>query len=310
VAITIPILIVVSILIFAAARYLSSPEDQLNLNPRIDPEAKERFREALGLDRPLPLQYLSWFSGFVRGDLGVSLVKNGQDVWPFVQSALANTLVLAVWAFLFSLLAGVGIGSISAVRQHSIFDYSSTFGAFVGFSLPVFLSGLVLQLVFSVQLGWLPTAGVYSPGQVGFDLVDRVRHLILPGMALAIQLIAIYSRFMRASMLEVLHADYMRTARSKGLNEGTVLLRHGVRTALIPVTTRAAIDIGQLVGGLIITEFVFQYPGMGLLFVDSLFSGDYPMLLATTMLVVTAVFVCNLLADILYAVLDPRIRPT
>ncbi|MGF1597991.1 MAG: ABC transporter permease [Acidimicrobiales bacterium] len=310
IAVTIPILIVVSILLFAAARFVASPEDQLNLNPRIDAEAKARYRESLGLDRSGTEQYLAWLSSFVRGDFGVSLIKNGQDVWPFVESALANTVLLASVAIVFSLLIGVTIGTISAVRQNSIFDYSSTFGAFLGYSIPVFLSGLILQLVFSVRLGWLPTAGVYSPGQVGFDLVDRAQHLVLPGIALAVQLVAVYSRFMRASMLEVLNADYIRTARSKGLSDREVIVGHGVRTALIPVTTRAAVDIGLLVGGLIITEVVFQYPGMGLLFINSLTSGDYPILLASTMIVVVAVFAANLGADVLYAVLDPRIRLT
>ena len=308
IAITIPILMVVSIGIFAAARYIASPEGQLNVNPRIDAEAKARYRESLGLDRPSYEQYLSWLGDFVRGDLGVSLVKNGQDVWPIVESALANTLVLVIFAAFFSVIVGVIIGAISAVRQNSLFDFSSTFGAFLGFSIPVFLSGLLLQLVFAVRLGWLPVAGIYSPGAQGFDLRDRVEHLILPGIALAIQLIAVYSRFTRASMLEVMNADYIRTARSKGLTERAVIMKHGVRTALIPVVTRFAIDIALLVGGLIITEVVFQYPGMGLLFVNSLGSGDYPLLLASTMIVVVAVFLANIVADVMYAFLDPRIR--
>lgn len=308
IAITIPILIAVSIAIFASARYIASPEGQLNVNPRIDAESKARYREALGLDRPSYEQYLSWLGDFVRGDLGVSLVKNGQDVWPIVESALANTLVLVLFAAVFSVVVGIIIGAVSAVRQNSLFDFSSTFGAFLGFSIPVFLSGLLLQLVFAVRLGWLPVAGIYSPGAQGFDLRDRVEHLILPGIALAIQLIAVYSRFTRASMLEVMNADYIRTARSKGLTERAVIMKHGVRTALIPVVTRFAIDIALLVGGLIITEVVFQYPGMGLLFVNSLASGDYPLLLASTMIVVVAVFVANIVADVLYAFLDPRIR--
>lgn len=303
-----PILFAISLLIFVSARQISSPEGQLTLNPRISAASKVAYIEALGLDRPWYEQYLTWLWNFVRGDFGVSLVKNGQEVWPFVESALANTVLLAVFAIAISLVLGVILGTIAAVRRNSIFDVTATFGAFVAFSVPVFLSGLLLQLVFSVKLGWLPTAGIYSPGQQGFDLVDRVEHMILPGTALALQLIAVYSRFMRASMLEVLEADYIRTARSKGLSEISVIARHGIRTALIPVVTRAAIDIGLIVGGLIVTERVFQYPGMGLLFLDSLFAGDYPILLAVTMIVVLSVFIMNLVADLLYAVLDPRIR--
>ena len=225
--------------------------------------------------------------------------------------AVAVPILLAV-----SLVAGLGVGTLSAVRQGSLLDHAATTVSFLGIAIPVFWLGLMLQLFFGLYLAhWLgvtppllPTAGIYSPGALGFDLVDRIRHLILPALALSLQLVAVYSRYMRASMLEVMGSDYIRTARWKELRESAVVVHHGVRTALIPVTTHAAIDVGLLVGGLIVTERVFQYPGMGLLFLDALAGGDYTILLPTVMIVAVAVFVMNLVADLLYAILDPRTR--
>jgi peptide/nickel transport system permease protein len=315
-AVTVPILFAISFATFWAAGEISSPAAQLTLNPRISAEAKQAYIESLGLDRPFHVQYFKWLGNFVTGDLGTSLVKNGQDVWPFVERALANTLLLVAVAVTISLAIGITIGAISAIRQNSLIDYTTTGVSFLGISIPVFWLGLMLQLFFGLYLAhWLgvdppllPTAGIYEPGQQGFDLVDRTRHLVLPAIALSVQLVAVYSRYMRASMLDVMGSDYIRTARSKGLSERTVVVKHGVRTALIPVTTQAAVDIGLLVGGLIVTERVFQYPGMGLLFLDALASGDYTILLPSVMIVALAVFFMNMLADLFYAVLDPRIR--
>ena len=252
----------------------------------------------------------------MTGDFGTSLVQNGEEVWTLVESALANTLLLVAVAVALSLTAGLCIGTLAALRRGSLLDHATTAVSFLGISIPVFWLGLMLQLFFGLYLArWLglappllPTAGIYSPGQQGFDLVDRARHLVLPVLALSLQLVAVYSRYMRASMLDVMGSAYIRTARAKGLREPAVVVRHGVRNALIPVTTLAAVDLGLLVGGLIVTERVFQYPGMGLLFLDALNSGDYPVLLATVMIVSAAVFLMNLLADLLYGVLDPRIR--
>ena len=315
-AVTAPILLAISLATFWAAGQISSPTAQLNVNPRITTEAKQAYVESLGLNDPFWARYLKWLGNFATGDFGTSLVRNGQDVWPFLERAMANTLLLVGAAVVFSLTVGLGLGTLSAIRRGSLLDHGATAVSFLGISIPVFWLGLMLQLFFGLYLAnWLgvgppllPTAGIYSPGQQGFDLMDRVRHLVLPGLALSLQLVAVYSRYMRASMLEVMGSDYVRTARAKGLRESTVVVRHGVRTALIPVTTLAAVDIGLLVGGLIVTERVFQYPGMGLLFLDALNAGDYPMLLPTVMIVAGAVFAMNLAADLLYAVLDPRIR--
>ena len=315
-AITVPALGAISFAVFWAAGEISSPTAQLTLNPRVSAEAKQEYVRSLGLDQPLYVQYGKWLGNFITGDFGTSLVRNGQNVWPFVERALANTLLLVAAAVSLSLLIGLAVGTISAVRKGSLLDYTSVGVSFLGISIPVFWLGLMLQLFFGLYLAnWLgvappllPTAGIYSPGQQGFDLADRVRHLVLPTMALSLQLVAVYSRYMRASMLETMSADYIRTARSKGLRESRVVVRHGMRSALVPVTTQAAIDIGQLVGGLIVTERVFQYPGMGVLFLDSLEGGDYTILLPTVMITAVAVFGLNLTADLLYGVLDPRVR--
>ena len=315
-AVTAPILLVISFATFWAAGEISSPTAQIALNPRISAEARRAYAESLGLNEPFGVRYLRWLGNLVTGDLGTSLVRNGQDVWPLVQRAMANTLLLVSVAVLLSLAVGLAIGTLSALRPGSLLDHAATTGSFMGISIPVFWLGLMLQLLFGLYLArWLgvgppllPTAGIYSPGQQGFDLVDRARHLVLPVLALSLQLVAAYSRYMRSSMLDVMSMDYIATARAKGLPERTVVTRHGVRNALIPVTTLAAVDLGLLVGGLIVTERVFQYPGMGLLFLDALNAGDYPVLLATVMIVSVSVFVMNLLADLLYAALDPRIR--
>jgi peptide/nickel transport system permease protein len=315
VLIAIPTLLVISIAVFWAAREIASPVGQLSLNPRISAEDRQRFREQLGLDKSEVEQYTDWLGNFVQGDLGESLISR-RDVWDIIRPALGNTLVLITFAASISLLVGITIGTVSAVKRGSFFDHSTTGFAFFGFSVPTFWMALMVQLFFGLYLAnWLgitppllPTAGVYPPGHQGFDPILRLKFLLLPAFVLAVQLVAVYSRYMRASMLEVLNSDYIRTARSKGVGEKTVLVKHGVRTALIPVTTQFAVDIGALVGGLIITERIFQYPGMGNLFLEALFDGDYVLLLPAMMIVAWAVILANLAADLLYARLDPRIR--
>jgi len=312
----VPILGAISFAVFWAANRIAKPGRDLAVNPRVTPADRAAYLESLGLNDPLPLRYLQWLGDFVTGDLGISLVRNGSDVWPIVRTALANTLVLIVVAVVLSLAVGITIGAVSAVRPNGFLDNAMTTFSFAGISIPVFWLGLMLQLLFGLYLAsWLglsppllPTAGLYSPGQQGFDLVDRMRHLALPTMALSLQLIAVYSRYMRASLLDVMSSDHIRAARGRGLPERTVVVRHGVRNALIPVTTQAGVDVGQLVGGLIVTEQVFQYPGMGRLFLDAMYGGDYTVLLATTMIIAAGVMVMNLSVDLFYGVLDPRIR--
>ena len=315
-ATALPILALISLFTFWAADSITNPTALIAVNPRITAADRAAYVEALGLDLPFWQRYFAWLGNFVTGDLGTSLVQNGAEVWPMLRTALANTLVLLVVAVTASLLIGIAVGTLGAVRRGSLLDYAATTTSFFGLSIPVFWLGLMLQLFFGLYFAnWLgvtppllPTAGLYSPGRVGFDLVDRARHLALPAMALSLQLVAAYSRYMRSSLLDALGAEYVRTAYAKGLSERAVVLRHGVRNALIPVTTLAALDIGLLVGGLIVTERVFQYPGMGTLFFDAIHAGDYAVLLPVVMLVSGGVFVMSFAADLLYGVLDPRIR--
>jgi peptide/nickel transport system permease protein len=270
----------------------------------------------LGLDRSLFAQYWTWLSHFVTGQWGTSLLSH-RSVAADIKNALANSLILGLSGVALSLVFGIAIGIFSAVRQYSIGDHLATGAAFLGLSMPSFWLALLLQLLFGVYLTrWFHLtspifyiSGMTKPGtEGGFHLVDRLQHLALPVLVLAVQLIAVYSRYMRASLLEVLHSDYMRTAKAKGIRPSRALLRHGVRNSLSPVTTQLALDIGAIIGGLIIIEQVFQWPGMGTFFIKAMNAGDYPQVLAWLMVVAGAVIVMNLLADIAYALLDPRVR--
>lgn len=312
---SVPVLFVLSVVSFVATRSVSSPEAGIRSNPRVSAEDIQRYREQLGLDDPATVQYLRWLGKIVRGDLGTSLVSN-RDVWPLLSSALWNTAVLGVTAIVFSFVIGVGIGVISAIRRGSWFDYTTTGMAFFGLSMPNFWFAIMLQLFFGVYLvDWLAldgpfffTAGARSPGTAGFDLLDRVRHLVLPALVLAVQLIAVYSRYMRASLIEVMGADFIRTAKATGVSPRHVVTHHAMRNAMIPVTTQLAGDIGAIFGGLVITETVFQWPGMGPLFLDAMQNGDYQIILPWLMITAFAVVLFNLIADLAYGVLDPRIR--
>jgi peptide/nickel transport system permease protein len=286
---SIPVLLVSSILVFVVVRKTTDPTVYLRANPRARPADIIRLREQLGLNKGLVGQYTTWLSHFVRGDWGKSLITNVK-VSKDIREALVNSTVLGLTGVGISLIIGVGIGVVSAIRQYSVFDHVATAGAFVGLSIPNFWFALLLQLFFGLYLTkWLNlkepifyTAGRNTPGTVGFHPADIARHLVLPMLVLAVQIIAVYSRYMRASILEVMHSDYL--------------------------TTQVAIDVGAIAGGLIITEFIFAWPGMGRFFVDAMDRGDYLQVLPWVMVTVAFVIVFNLVADILYAVLDPRIR--
>ncbi len=313
--VSIPVLLIASISVFAIVKATASPVAAIRSNPRVSQAAIEKYTHDLGLDKPPPEQYLTWLGNFIRGKWGTSIVT-GRPVGPDIRDGLFNTMILGITSFLVSIVLGVGVGIFSAVRQYSFFDYLSTGSAFLGLSIPVFWFALILQIVFGLYLtNWfhlatpvLPTAGMFSPGATGIDLIDRIRHLILPVTVLSVQIVALYSRYTRAGMLDVLHSDYLRTARAKGLNERTVMMRHAMRNALTPLVSVAAIDVGALAGGLIVTETIFSWPGMGVLFISAMENGDYSVVLTWMMIVVAFVIVFNLIADILYAVLDPRIR--
>jgi len=291
------------------------PTASLRANPHATAADITRLKHALGLDKSGYHQYLSWLSHFVRGDWGTSLIA-GRPVAPDILNALGNSIVLGLVGVIFSLIIGVGIGIISALKQYSWFDNTATSAAFFGLSMPNFWFALILQLLVGVYLArWLnggnallPTSGATDPNLIGFHLVDRIRHLILPSIVLAVQIIAVYSRYMRTSMLEVMHSDFIRTARAKGISERRVIFSHGVRNALFPIVTQLGLDLGTIAGGLIVTETVFNWPGMGAFFIHALANGDYPQVLPWVVVTVSSVILFNLLVDIAYAVIDPRVH--
>ena len=312
----IPIIIFVTFLAFVALRIGTDPVNSyLRQNPRASAAKIAQYRAANGLNGSLPEQYFHWFRHFVTGKWGRS-IKGSRPVWPELKHAFGNTLVLGGLATFVGIAVGVAIGVIAALRQYSKFDSAASTGAFIGLSIPPYISAILLQLLFAVYLTrwlglskpFLPTSGVYPPGHKGFDLWLRLKYLVLPTIVVAIQIIAVYSRYMRASLLDVINSEYLRTARAKGISERRVIVRHAMRNALIPVTTQAALDIGAILGGLIITERIFEYKGLGDYFLGAFNNGEFPLMMPWLAFVVFAVIFFNLLADILYAWLDPRIR--
>ncbi|MEK7422807.1 MAG: ABC transporter permease [Actinomycetota bacterium] len=281
-------------------------------NPRASKAKMQQYREVNGLYDGFGgylRGYKEWLWRFVQGPEQWSRsIKGRAEVWPPLRYAIFNTLRLAGVAAVLGISVGLSLGVLAARHPGGWFDTTVNTAAFFLGSIPPFVSGVVLQLVFAVQLGWLPPVGVYPPGHEGFDLMLMLKHLILPVTVVAIQTISAYSRYMRASLLDVSSADYLRTARAKGISEGAVLRRHGVRNALIPVVTVLAIDIGALLGGLIITENIFNYPGMGVFFIRASTNGDFPQMMPYLVIIVTSVLMFNLIADLAYAYLDPRIR--
>jgi len=313
---TIPTLFVITFLVFIAIRIGTDPvQSYLRINPRASKAKIQQYKDKNGLNGSMVSQYFSWLHHFVTFNWGRS-IKGNRPVWPELKAAMANTLVLGLLATAIGLVIGLAIGILSAMRPRSVFDEGATTAAFVGISIPPYVSAILLQLFFAITLTrWLglskpvlPTSGIYLPGHKGFDPVLRAKYLILPITVVAIQIIAVYSRYMRASLLEVKNSDYLRTARAKGISEKRILVRHALRNALIPIVTVAAIDIGAIIGGLIITERIFQNKGMGDFFLTAYTNGDFPQLMPWMVFVVLGVILANLLADVLYAVLDPRIR--
>ncbi|MBF6589486.1 MAG: ABC transporter permease [Ktedonobacterales bacterium] len=280
-------------------------------NPRLTPEARANIARRLGLDKPLPLQYAIWLGSAVRGDFGYSLV-NSRPVGNVIGDRISATLELFLMALTFALIIAIILGVLAAVRQYSITDYMITIGAYAGISMPLFWFALILQEFFGVQLRILPVYGIAANDTTGFTSLelfeDRAVHLVLPTIVLSLLFIAAWSRYLRSSMLDVIKQDYIRTARAKGLGARTVFFRHALRNALIPLVTVVALSFGGIAGGAVITENVFAWPGLGSLFFQSLDLPDYPVLLAFLVMGSASVILFNLVADVLYAVIDPRIR--
>jgi len=310
---SIPILIISSLLVFWGIRLAFDPTARYRQSrdaARVIAEKRKEF----GLDRPILAQWWSWATKFVRGDWGVSYTTD-DHVTSMVSRALGFTMQLIFWGMLISLVVAVFVGVYSAVRQYSFGDVLFTSLSYLGVAMPPFWFALLLIQFTSV---WPKThwdldrpifffVGLHSSGQSGINM-DYVRHLVLPVLTLSVQSIAVWSRFQRASMLDVLSADYIRTARAKGLPRRKVILKHGLRNALLPLVSQTAVDSAALFGGLVITEQIFSIPGMGRLFLAALQNGDVNVLLAWMLTGAVFVILFNLIADIVYGLLDPRIR--
>jgi peptide/nickel transport system permease protein len=303
----VPLMFGISIVVFAVIQAApGGPEGSLLQTGRfIDPEVIEAYRERLGVDQPVYVQYFRWLSGAVRGDLGTSF-STSRPVGELILERLPATLELMGTSFLLAALVALALGIHSAMRPRSGLDLFATGLSFVGIAMPVFWFGLILQLVFGVWLGWLPVAGTETVG--ASSLSDHLAHLILPALVLSFRNIAGWSRYLRASLVGVLGSDYIRTARAKGLSERRVIGVHALRNALIPVVSIMALSVAELFSGAVITETIFAWPGIGRLFVQAMFARDYPLLMGILLLGSFMVVFFNLVADLVYGALDPRIR--
>ena len=309
--IAIPTIIVISFVVYAIlALAPTDPLSQFGADPRVPPEVRANIRHSLGLDDPWPIRYVKWVSALARGDFGISFMSHS-SVMDLIVQRLPNTLAVVGVAYVIGVLLAIPIGMVSAVRRYSWFDHISTTFAFVGFSVPTFFTGILLIIVFSINLRWFPfiydsTLQIHDIG----TFLDQVKQSIMPITVLALFDTATIARYTRAEMLEHLPLDYVRTARSKGLLERVVVLRHVLRNSLIPVVTLVALGIPAVFGGAIVTEQIFRVPGIGELLVRSIGDGDTPVVAAILLIFAVLVVLFNLLADVLYAVLDPRIKYT
>ena len=307
--IAIPTLIAISFVVFAIlALAPTDPLAQFAADPRVPPEVRERIRDSLGLNDPWPLRYVKWVTSLAQGNFGVSFMSHS-SVSDLILQRLPNTLAVVGVAYVLGVLIGIPAGMLSAIKRYSSFDYAATFLAFVGFSLPTFFVGLTLIIIFSIQLHWLPfiydsTLRVTSLASLG----DQLRQSIMPIAVLSLANAALIVRYTRNEMVEQLPLDYVRTARSKGLRESVVVSAHVLRNSLIPVVTLVALGIPTIFGGAIVTEQIFRVPGVGELLVTAIGNGDTPVVTAVLFIFAVLVVLFNLIADVAYTVLDPRLR--
>jgi len=302
-------LFALSVLVFGLLRLTPGDPIDAYINPSAPMSATElaALRTRLGLDAPLPLQYLGWLRAALGGDFGYSIQRGGAPVLPLVLSRVGPTLLLMLTGLAIAVVAGIAAGILGAVRRNSAADVGLSIAAFVGISSPAFLTALLGLYAFSVLLHWVPSGGMLTPG-AAFSVPDLLAHLVLPACLLAIGYAALIMRYMRASLLEVLSQDYVRTARAKGVREFWVIVKHAVRNALLPVITLIGSTIGIAIGGAIFIESVFNWPGMGLLLVNAVGTRDYPVIMCATLLTGACVILVNLLTDLTYAAVDPRIE--
>ena len=303
----IPLLIGISLAGFVLLRLApGGPMAVYAQNPNMTEADMRRIERILGLDQPVHMQYLKWATGMASGELGFSY-RTGRPVGEIIRERVPATLQLMGIAYAIAIVLGLVTGIVSAIRRRSVFDYVATTGAMIGLSVPTFWFGLVVIIVFAGGLRWIPSGGMATLG-MPFSLWDRFIHLIGPALVLGLWMTATWSRYARSSVLEVVGQDYIRTARAKGLRERTILLRHTLRNALIPLITLGGLEFRNLFGGALVTETVFSWPGVGRLYLDSLNYQDYSVILGLLLVTSVMVIAGSLLADVLYAVADPRIR--
>lgn len=300
---TIPTLFIVTLLVFGLVRFLPGDPARLMLGEYATPQAVEELRERMGLNEPIPTQYVLWLSSVVRGDLGNSLVDN-TPVSRLILTKLPTTIELAVLSMVVALLIAIPAGTISAVYRGSPLDNAVTLSSLIGISLPNFFLGILLIFLFSVQLRWVPASGFVS---LTVDPARNLALMIMPAITLGVGLGSILTRYLRASLLETLNQDFIRTARAKGVADRAVIMKHGMRNALIPVITTFGLQLGTLLGGAIITEQIFSIPGFGRLLVDAVATRDLPVVQGVVLMAAVAVFVVSFIVDMLYAAADPRI---
>lgn len=330
----IPLLLIISVILFVLMRSAGDPLATMGGRSMTRPEDRERLSRLLGLDKPLSVQYLYWLigndwttvdrdgdgvaetrgerKGVLRGEFGKSLVSRGRQAWDIIWERLPNTLLLMIPAEVIVILFSLVIGVYSALRQYSFTDHLITGFSFVGYSMPIFFVALLSMTIFAVSfkrwgLPYLPTVGMFDP-KVGKTAAQVGLHMVLPIFSMTVITIAGYSRYVRSQMLEVISKDYIRTARAKGLHERSVVFVHALKNAALPLVTIVGLDIPLLLGGAIVTERIFAWPGMGRLFLDHLSRGDTPVVMGILMLISLAVVLSQLVTDIVYAGLDPRIR--
>ena len=303
----IPLLIGVSMIGFGLMQLApGGPLAVYTLNPTITAQDIERIKHIFGLDQPVYIQYLKWAYGMFTGTWGFTFF-GGRPVREVILERIPATFLLMGSAMSLAIILGMLIGILGAVKRYSVFDYLATTGAMVALSFPTFWFGLMTIFIFADRLGWLPSGGMFTLGEEG-NIMDSLYHLILPTVVLALVLVAQWSRYTRSSFLEVIHQDYIRTARSKGLSGKRLLFRHAFPNAVVPLVALAGIQLPWLFSGALVTETIFSWPGMGRLFVDALTVKEYPILMGMIMLTAFTVIVGNLVADVAMSLIDPRIR--
>jgi peptide/nickel transport system permease protein len=307
----IPLLIGVSLISFFVMHLAPGDPTALFTDPNIDPQELARIRANWGLDKPIIVQYFYWLGNVLRGDFGTSYMT-GRPVILELLERLPATLLLMISSYILTLLITIPLGVFSAVKKGTLFDNLITIFCFAGMATPSFWLGLMLMLLFAVNLGWLPAVGMYNPllGEqgIGIRVLDIIRHMILPLTTMTILSLAGLSRYQRASMLEILNQDFIRTARAKGLPERIVIFKHALRNALIPIVTILGLSLPDLFGGAFIIETIFAWPGMGRLGVMAIFQRNYPLIMGIVVFSAVLIMLGNLFADIGYALVDPRIR--